>query len=92
MPVQTQRTQKRRTRLTLTRVPLNLETQILTIVNGKSAGERPTTISDLARQFGASSALVSGCAAGLVSRNLAVATMVDVRGVPKLHGLLPVQS
>lgn len=73
-------------------MPNNLETQILSVVNGKNAGARPTTIGDLARQFGASSALVSGCAASLVSRNLAVATMVDVRGVPKLHGLLPVQS
>ena len=71
-------------------MPLNLEQQILSVVNGMGADQRPTTISDLARRFGASSALVSGCAAGLVSRDLAVASMVDVRGVSKLHGLSPV--
>ncbi|CAN5438064.1 hypothetical protein BH10ACT8_BH10ACT8_30710 [soil metagenome] len=73
-------------------MPIDLEEQILMVLQGVKAGDRPKTFSDLARHFGVSTALISGCAKRMVDKGLAEPSMIDVRGTQVLHGLLPVSA
>ena len=68
---------------------MDLEEQILKVLRGMGANDRPATISFLARRFGASAPLVAGCAREMVDRGVAQPSMIDVRGTPTLHGLMP---
>jgi hypothetical protein len=69
-------------------MPVELTDQILQVLR-TTAQVRPVTISDLARRFGANPRLIAGCVRQLVDNGSAVPSMVDVRGVPTLHGLMP---
>jgi hypothetical protein len=66
-----------------------MEVQILTVLKGMNAAGRPATFGDLARRFGVSSDLIALHAKHLVAAGLAEPSMVTVRGVPTLHGLMP---
>jgi hypothetical protein len=70
-------------------MPVDLETQILKVIRARTPQDRPMTIGDLARHFGANPAVVTGCARRIVDNGNAVASMVLVHGVPTLHGLSP---
>ncbi len=70
-------------------MPLDLEQQILKVLRGMRVDDRPATIGDLARRFGASARLVDACARQMVDKGLAEPAMVDVRGTRTLRGLLP---
>jgi hypothetical protein len=70
-------------------MPINQELQILTVLQGMNASARPATFGDLARRFGVSSDLISLHARQLVADGRAQPSMINVRGVPTLHGLLP---
>jgi hypothetical protein len=70
-------------------MPVDLEQQILKVLGGMSASDRPTTFGDLARRFGAPADLIARCGRQLVDRGLARPSMVEIKGVSKLHGLLP---
>jgi len=70
-------------------MPLDLEAQILKVLQGMGASDRPATIGDLARRFGANSHHVAGCAQQLVDKGLAQPSMVLKHGTNTLHGLLP---
>jgi hypothetical protein len=66
-----------------------MELQILTVLQGMNASGRPATFGDLARRFGVSSDLIAVHAKQLVAEGRAQPSMVNVRGVPTLHGLMP---
>ncbi|HST81390.1 MAG TPA: hypothetical protein VLL08_06595 [Kineosporiaceae bacterium] len=66
-----------------------MESQILTVLKGMSASARPATFADLARRFGVSADLIALHAKQLVAQGRAEPSMVNVRGVPTLHGLMP---
>ena len=70
-------------------VPIDMELQILTVLQGMNASGRPATFGDLARRFGVSSDLIALHAKQLVAEGRAQPSMVNVRGVPTLHGLMP---
>ena len=70
-------------------VPIDMEVQILTVLQGMNAAGRPATFGDLARRFGVSSDLIALHAKHLVAEGLAQPSMVTIRGVPTLHGLMP---
>ena len=70
-------------------VPIDMELQILSVLQGMNASARPATFGDLARRFGVSSDLIAVHAKQLVAEGRAQPSMVDVRGVPTLHGLMP---
>lgn len=70
-------------------MPVTLETQIMTVLRTMTGADRPATIGDLARRFGLSAAIVSASARRLVDEGTARASMVEIRGVNTLHGLLP---
>lgn len=70
-------------------MPIDIERQILTVLQGIDANSKPATLSDLARRFGVSSQLISLHAKHLIADGKAEGSMVLVRGVPTLHGLLP---
>ena len=70
-------------------MPQDLAGQILTIVQRKKVGERPTTLFDLARHFGADVAVITSCARLMVDQGLVEPSMVTIRGRRALHGLLP---
>ena len=53
------------------------------------ADDRPTTFGDLARRFGVSANLIASCAQQMVDKELALPSIILVRGTRKLHGLLP---
>ena len=50
------------------------------------------TIGDFARQFGASRPVILSAVRRLVSDHRAEPSMVDVHGIPTLHGLLPLAA
>lgn len=50
---------------------------------------KPLTFADLSRRFGVSSGLIASCARGLVDSGLASPSMITVKGVQVLHGLMP---
>jgi hypothetical protein len=70
-------------------MPLDMEQQILVLLRGRKAGDRPLTFGDVARQFGVSYDSVARCAQLMVDTGLAKPAMIPVRGTPTLHGLLP---
>lgn len=70
---------------------MNLDDHILRVLTAAPRNARPVTIGDLAREFGISPALVLPAARRLVADGLATPAMIQVRGVPTLHGLLPLQ-
>ncbi|HEX8094133.1 hypothetical protein [Jatrophihabitans sp.] len=70
-------------------MPINMELQILTVLQGMNASGRPATFGDLARRFGVSSELIALHAKQLVADGRAQPSMVNLRGVPTLHGLMP---
>jgi hypothetical protein len=69
---------------------MNIDQEILQMLQGRSVADRPLTIGDFARRFGASPQIIVGAARRLVDGQLAEPCMVDVHGVPTLHGLRPV--
>lgn len=70
-------------------VPIDMELQILTVLQGMNPSGRPATFGDLARTFGVSSDLIALHARQLVAEGRAQPSMINVRGVPTLHGLMP---
>lgn len=54
-----------------------------------NATDRPATIGDLARRFGLSAAIISASARRMVDNGTAKPSMIEIRGVPTLHGLMP---
>lgn len=69
-------------------MPVDLEQQILKVLRGMRPGQRPATIGDLSRQLGVTSQIISGCIRRMVESGSAQPSMIPVRGVPTLHGLL----
>ncbi len=70
-------------------MPMDLEQQILKVLRGMSADTRPPTFGDLARRFGVTADLVAHSARLMVEKGLAKPSMIEIRGVSKMHGLLP---
>ncbi len=70
-------------------MPIDIESQIVTMLQGMQAGSRPATLNDLARRFGVSSHLITLHAQHLVDDGRAQPSFVTVSGVDRLHGLLP---
>lgn len=70
-------------------MPVDLDTQILKVLRATKATDRPTTIGDLARRFGLSAAIIHASARRMVDAGVAQPSMIEIRGVPTLHGLLP---
>jgi hypothetical protein len=70
-------------------VPIDMEMQILTVLQGMNAAGRPATFGDLARRFGVSTDLIALHARQLVAEGRAQPSMVTIRGVPTLYGLMP---
>jgi hypothetical protein len=66
-----------------------MELQILTVLQGMDPAGRPATFGDLARAFGVSSDLIALHAKQLIADGRAEPSMINVRGVPTLHGLMP---
>ena len=71
---------------------MDVDQHILKALRSRPAQGRPMTIGDLARQLGISRIIVAPAAQRLVDDGLAQASMIPVRGVPKLHGLLPLAA
>ena len=71
---------------------MELDNHILRTLDATPKGSRPVTIGDLAREFGVSTALVRPVAQRLVDDGRATAVIVDVRGVPTLHGLVRLKA
>jgi hypothetical protein len=68
---------------------MDLDQQILQILHGRIGREQPVTISDFARRFGASPQVIVSAARRLIDHDLARPSIIPVKGVPTLHGLLP---
>lgn len=68
---------------------MDMEQQILKLLRGRRAGQRPLTFGDVARQFGVSYDSVARCARLMVDTGVAKPVMIPVRGTPTLHALLP---
>jgi hypothetical protein len=73
------------------RAMLDLDQHILQLL-ATSARGRPLTMGDLSRQFGVSKQVLLTAAHRLVDAGLATPAMVDVHGVPTMHGLLPLDA
>jgi hypothetical protein len=71
---------------------MDIDQQMLRELRNRSPQDRPLTIGDFARSFGANPQLVVTAARRLVDDHLAEPFMVDVHGVPTLHGLKPAVS
>lgn len=70
----------------------DIDQHILQALAAGAPGGPPITINDLARRFGLSALAVRPAARRLVEGGLATASLVDVKGVPTLHGLLPART
>lgn len=70
-------------------MPVEMEEQILSVLRGMKAGDRPITFGELARRFGVSYDAISRYARNLVDGGLAETSMIRVRGSMTPHGLLP---
>lgn len=70
-------------------MPMDLEQQILSFLRGMKTDDRPATMGDLARRFGASNDVISRCARHMVDSGIAQPSMLMVRGTQTLHGLMP---
>jgi hypothetical protein len=68
---------------------MNIDQQMLRMLAARAPQDRPLTIGDFARDFGASPQIIVGAARRLVDGHLAEPYMVDVHGIPTLHGLSP---
>jgi len=66
-----------------------MERQILTVLQGMQVSGKPATFAHLARQFGVSTQLIAIHAKRLISEGRAEPSMVTIRGIETLHGLLP---
>ncbi|MDQ6938125.1 MAG: hypothetical protein M3140_10515 [Actinomycetota bacterium] len=66
----------------------SLADEVLGVLETSTVSE-PITLSDLARRFGVSGALMTSCARQIVAEGRAEPAMASHRGVPALHGLLP---
>ena len=73
-------------------MPIDLESQILTVLRGMNTNDRPATYSDLARRFGTTVQVISSCAGQMVDKGIAEPSMIMVRGSLTRHGLLPQPS
>ncbi len=69
---------------------VDLDQQMLQMLAARSAGDRPLTISDFARRFGAPRQIVLSAAQRLVDSHLAEPSMLEVQGKSTLHGLQPI--
>ena len=67
----------------------DLEQQILNFLQTMKIDDRPATLGDLARRFGASKDVISRCARHMVDAGLAQPSMMTIHDTSKLHGLLP---
>lgn len=67
---------------------MDLEQQILKVLRGMNPGDRPATVGDLSRRLGVSSQIVMGCTRQMVHNGTAQPSMVMVKGVETMHGLL----
>jgi hypothetical protein len=70
-------------------MPADLEQQILNFLQAMKVDDRPATLGDLARRFGASKDVISRCARHMVDAGLAQPSMMTIHDTSKLHGLLP---
>ncbi|HEY2985887.1 MAG TPA: helix-turn-helix domain-containing protein [Jatrophihabitantaceae bacterium] len=70
-------------------MPADLEQQILNFLQAMKIDDRPATLGDLARRFGASKDVISRCARHMVDAGLAQPSMMTIHDTSKLHGLLP---
>ncbi len=70
-------------------MPVDIEQQILTLLQGMKVDSRPATFGDLARRFGVSYDVISRCSRRMVDAGLAQPSMISVKGTMTLHGLLP---
>jgi hypothetical protein len=70
-------------------MPADLEQQILNFLQTMKIDDRPATLGDLARRFGASKDVISRCARHMVDAGLAQPSMMTIHDTSKLHGLLP---
>jgi hypothetical protein len=70
-------------------MPADLEQQILNFLRAMKIDDRPATLGDLARRFGASKDVISRCARHMVDAGLAEPSMMTIHDTSKLHGLLP---
>jgi hypothetical protein len=73
-------------------VPIDIERQIITVLQGMQVSGKPATFAYLARQFGVSKEMIELHAKHLISQGRAEPSMVTIRGVETLHGLLPQTS
>ena len=71
---------------------MDVDQHILMALRSRPAQGRPMTIGDLARQLGISRIIVAPAAQRLVDDGLARPSVITVRGVPTLHGLLPLAA
>jgi hypothetical protein len=71
---------------------VDLDEQMLAMLRARTAEDRPLTISDFARRFGAPRQIVLSAARRLVDGHLAEPSMLEVQGKSTLHGLQPVLS
>jgi hypothetical protein len=69
-------------------MPLDLEQQILIVLRGMKAGDGPATVGDLSRRLGATSPVIRGCIRQMVSSGSAQPSMLNIKGVETLHGLM----
>jgi hypothetical protein len=70
-------------------MPVDLDTQILKVLRAMNVADRPATIGDLARRFGLSAAIIHASARRMVDAGTAKPSMIEIRGVQTLHGLMP---
>ena len=68
---------------------MNIDQHIQQVLADSAASGRPVTICDFARRFGVPPVVVLQAARRLVDDGFAVPSMINVQGVPTLHGLLP---
>ena len=68
---------------------MNLDTHILKAIQARPAGSRAMTINDLSREFGVTPFTALAAARRLVEDDLVAPSMINVHGVPTLHGLVP---
>jgi hypothetical protein len=71
---------------------MDIDQQMLRVLHGRTAADRPLTISDFARESGANPQIIVRAARRLVDDHLAEPVMVNVHGIPTLHGLLPLAA
>ncbi len=69
-------------------MPMDLEQQILKVLRGMKPGDRPATVGDLSRRLGVSSQIIIGCTRQMVHSGTAQPSMIMVKGVETMHGLL----